>query len=187
MKRNDRTAASGLNLAQTRAIGRMTMNFNWMEHGIEVLIRTIVSDSLEKIGLIEQVLNPLGFRQKLHVLRGLVVALPDHYVKSAELDRAYAEFAAAIKSLSSSAERLNEFRNNIVHWRPFLVIHDWERQPKFTAATAAEIDAKSIEMDKIGTQFFARAVYLYRGDGSLTFGTHVKRGPSSPKNKGLTP
>ena len=174
MKRSYRSTGRGLSLAQTRAIGRMTIDFNWMEHGIEVLIRIIVSDSPDKMSLIEQALKPLGFRQKLQVLRGLVAELRDHYVKSDELDRAYAEFAAAIKSLSSSAESLNEFRNNIIHWRPFLVIHDWEKQPKFTAATAAEIDAKSIEMEKIGTQFFARAIYLYKGDGSLTFGTHVK-------------
>jgi hypothetical protein len=183
MKRNNRTAASGLTLAQTRAIGRMTINSNWLEHGIEVLVLMIVSDSPEKLRLIEQALKPLGFRQKLQVLRGLVAELPNHYVKSAELDRAYAEFAAAVKSLSSTAERLNEFRNNVVHWRPFLVIHDWKKQPKFTAATAAEIDAQSIDMDKMGTQFFARALHLYSGDGTLTFGTHVKRGPSSPKKQ----
>ena len=184
MKRNNRTAASGLSLAQTRAIGRMTINFNWMEHGAEVLIRTIVSVSPEKISQIERALKPLGFRQKLGILRRLVADLPDHYVKSAELDRAYAEFAAAIKSLRSTAEKLNEFRNNIVivHWRPFLVIHDWEKQPKFTAATAAEIDAKSIEMDKMGTQFFARSLSLQM----RRLGTHVKRGSSSPKNKSLT-
>jgi hypothetical protein len=186
MKRTNRTAAGGLNLAQTRAIGRMTINFNWMEHGVEVLIRTIVSVSPEKISQIEQVLKRLGLRGKLAILRGLVADLPDHYTKSAELDRAYAEFAAAIKSLRSTAKRLNNFRNHIVHWRPFLVIPDSEKQPKFTAATAVEIDAKSIEMYKMGTQFVERAVYLFKGDGSLTFGAHVKRRRSSPKNRSLT-
>src|SRR5260370_20157419 len=92
MKRNSRTAASGLSIDKTRAIGQMTINFNWMEHSIEVLIRLIVSDSAERMSLIEQALKPLGFRQKLQVLRGLVADLPDHHVKSAELDRAYAEF-----------------------------------------------------------------------------------------------
>jgi hypothetical protein len=186
MKRTNRTAAGGMNLAQTRAIGRMTINFNWMEHGAEVLIRAIVSVSPEKRSRIEQALKPHGFRQKLGILRRLVADLPDHYVKSAELDRAYAEFAAAIRSLRSTAKRLNEFRNNIVHWRPFLVIHDSEKQPKFTAATAAEIDAKSIEMDKMGTQFVERAVCLFDGDRSLTFGTHIKGRRSSPKNRSLT-
>ncbi|MDR3721601.1 MAG: hypothetical protein P4L00_08375 [Candidatus Acidoferrales bacterium] len=176
-----------MNLAQTRAIGRMTINFNWMEHGIEVLIRTIVSDSSgEKSSLIEQTLKPLAFRQKVKVLRGLVADLREHYVRSAELDRAHAAFVDAIKSLSSAAEKLNDFRNNIVHWRPFLTILDREKQPKFTAPTATEIDAKAIEMDKLGTEFFARSIYLYRGDGSLTFGTHAKRGSSSPKHKSLT-
>jgi len=177
MKRNNRTVASGLKLAQTRAIGRMTISFNWMEHGIEVLLLMIISDSPEKLSLIEQAIKPLGFRQKLQVLRGLAAELPDHYVKSAELDRAYAEFGATIKLLSSTAERLNELRNNIVHWRPFLVTHNWEKQPRFTAPTPAEIEAKSIEMERTGTEFFARALHLYKGDGSLTFGTHVKRRP----------
>jgi hypothetical protein len=186
MKRTKRTAAGGLNLAQTRAIGRMTINFNWMEHGAEVLIRAIVSVSPEKISRIEQALKPFGFRRKLGILRRLVAELPDHYAKSAELDRAYAEFAAAIKSLRSTAKSLNEFRNDIVHWRPFLLIPDSEKQPKFTPATAAEIDAKSIEMYKMGTQFVERAVCLYDGDRSLTFGTHVKRRRSSPKNRSLT-
>jgi hypothetical protein len=186
MKRTKRTAAGGLNLAQTRAIGRMTINFNWMEHGAEVLIRAIVSVSPEKISRIEQALKPPGFRRKLGILRRLVAELPDHYAKSAELDRAYAEFAAAIKSLRLAAKRLNEFRNNIVHWRPFLVIPDSEKQPKFTPATAVEIDAKSIEMDKMGTQFVERAVCLFKDDGSLTFGTHMsKRAPSSPKKQRL--
>jgi hypothetical protein len=119
MKRTNRTAASGLNLAQTRAIGRMTINFNWMEHGAEVLIRTIVSVSPEKMNLMERTLKRLGLREKLAILRGLVADLPDHYAKTAELDRVYAEFAAAIKSLSKTAKRLNNFRNHIVHWRPW--------------------------------------------------------------------
>jgi hypothetical protein len=164
----------------------MTINFNWMEHGAEVLIRTIVSVSPEKISQIERTLKRLGLRGKLGVLRGLVADLPDHCAKSAELDRVYVEFAAAIKSLSKTAKRLNNFRNDIVHWRPFLVIHDSEKQPKFTAATAAEIDAKSIEMHKMGTQFFECALYLFKCDGSLAFGTHLKRRPSSPKNRSLT-
>ncbi len=186
MKRNRRTAASGLTLAQTRAIGRMTINFNWMEHGVEVLIRAIVSVSPEKINLMERTLKRLGLRHKLAILRGLVADLSDHYAKSAELDRAYAEFAAAIKSLNKTAKRLKNFRNHIVHWRPFLVIPDSEKRPKFTAATAVEIDARSIEMDKMGTQFVERAVCLYDNDGSLTFGPHVKRRRSSPKNRSLT-
>jgi hypothetical protein len=186
MKRTNRTAAGALNLGQTRAIGRMTINFNWMEHGAEVLIRTILSVSPEKMNLMERTLKRLGLREKLAILRGLVADLPDHYAKSAELDRVCAEFAAAIKSLSKTAKRLNNFRNHIVHWRPFLVTPDSEKQPKFKAATAAEIDAKSIEMDRMGTQFFEHAVHLFEGDGSLTFGTHLKRGSSSPKNKSLT-
>jgi hypothetical protein len=80
-----------------------------MEHGIEVLIKIIASDSPEKIGLLDHVIKPCGFRQKLQVLRGLVADLSDHYVRSAELDRAYTEFAGAIKSLSSAAGKLNEF------------------------------------------------------------------------------
>ena len=87
--------------------------------------------------------------------------------------------AAAIRSLSSNAEKLNEFHNNIVHWRPFVVVHGWKKQSKFTTATSAEIEAKSVEMDKIGTQFFARAIYFYKGDGSPTFGTHIKGSPTT--------
>jgi hypothetical protein len=181
MKRTKRTAAGGLSLSQTRAIGRMTINFNWMEHGAEVLIRTIVSVSPEKISQIERTLTRLRLRKKLAILRGLVADLPDHYAKSAELDRVYAEFAAAIQSLSKTAKRLNNFRNHIVHWRPFLVNPDSKKQPNLTATTAAEIDAKSIQMDKMGAQFFKHALYLFKGDGSLTFGTHLRRRPSSPK------
>jgi hypothetical protein len=186
MKRKNRTAASGLSLAQTRAIGRMTINFNWMEHGAEALIRTIVSVSTENTTQTRQELKSLRLRQKLGMLRGLVADLLEHHAQSAELDRACLEFAAAIKSLSKTAKRLINFRNNIVHWRPFLVIHDAEKQPKFTAATAAEIDAKSIEMDKMGTHFFRCAVHLYKGDGALAFDIPVKRRPSSRKNKRLT-
>jgi hypothetical protein len=175
MGQKRRTAASSLSLSQIRAVGRMTINFNWMEHGVEVLIKTIVGDSVGKTSLIETVVKPHGFRQKLQILRLLVADLQDQYVESVELDRAYAKFAAAIKSLSSTAESLNNFRNNIVHWRPFVAIPKWERQPKFTTSTAADIDTKSAEMDAVGTQFFARAIYLYNGEGSLTFGTHVKK------------
>jgi hypothetical protein len=81
MKRTNRTAAGGLNLAQTRAIGRMTINFNWMEHGVEVLIWTIVCVSPEKMNLMERTLKRLGLRQKLAILRGLVADLSDHLCK----------------------------------------------------------------------------------------------------------
>ncbi len=133
---------------------------------------------IEKIPLLESVVKPLGFRQKLSVLRNLITDLENQYVPSKKLDIAYAHFASEVKKLIGAAEKLNEFRNNVVHWRPFLRVWEWEK-PKLKTVSAAEINVKAFEMEELARGFWARALFLYSGDGTLTFGTHYNPKASS--------
>ena len=132
---------------------------------------------IEKIPLLESVVKPLGFRQKLSVLRNLITDLENQYVPSKKLDIAYAHFASEVKKLIGAAEKLNEFRNNVVHWRRFHA--SGNGKPKLKTVSAAEITVKAFEMEELARGFWARALFLYSGDGTLTFGTHYNPKASS--------
>ena len=167
-----RTPGDHLTDPQAKAIGRLTVNFNWMEHAVEVLLNTILST--REYGLAEPLLAPMRLAAKLDVLQRLVKALSEHYVPQPAVERAYRGFAAEMTTWISQAKELNTFRNTIIHWRPFLV-EDAQPQRFRIEVSAKAIEAKSLEMADLGTNLFARALYLRKGDYSLTFGSHIGR------------
>jgi hypothetical protein len=162
--------------AQAKAIGHLTINFNWMEHGVEVLISTILSN--REHGLAEPLLAPMRFAAKVDVLQRLVKELSQHYVPTPTLERAYLRFAAEMKASISQAKELNTFRNTVVHWRPFLN-EDAQRRRFQIEASAKAIEAKALEMEGLGMSLVSRALYLRKGDYSLTFGSHTGRDNST--------
>jgi hypothetical protein len=149
----------------------MTINFNWMEHCLEVLMKFLVTSG--NADLAHLVIKPMPFRQKLNLLRRLVEAVAIHYVPSKENEFAYADFKTKLKQVISNAEKLNEFRNGVIHWRPFLNMNVAEQKP-IMSATAREINVKADAMNEIGNDFFEYAMRLRRGDGALTFGSHLR-------------
>jgi hypothetical protein len=91
-----------------------------------------------------------------------------------------------MKELLKEAEKLNDFRNKIIHWRPFLVRNFSVRPPKFVAASSSEMREKADVMDEIGNTISGMALYLYQGDGTLTFGSHLRkkiRGAGSERSR----
>jgi hypothetical protein len=144
--RRSNVERSGLSLAQTRAIGRMTINFNWMEHCLEVLLKFLVT--ADNPDLVHLILKPMMFRAKLSLLRKLVDAVAEHYVPTTENKAAYAEFKSKLKQIMSDAEKLNDFRNSVIHWRPFLNSRYNKQRPM--AASAPTINDKATEMNEIG-------------------------------------
>jgi hypothetical protein len=160
--------------AQARAIGRLTVNFNWMEHAAEAIIKIIVSP--HEYGLADPLIEPMRFAAKLDVLKRLVESLSEHYVPTPENERAYQRFSKGLKDLIAEARGLNTFRNSIIHWRSFLTEDTHKHRFKIDAS-AKTIEAKSEEMGDVGTKFFAYGLFLRKGDYSLTFGTHVAKSP----------
>lgn len=90
------------------------------------------------------------------------------------MDAEYERFRDEMKQLLKEAERLNEYRNSIIHWRPFAGQRSNVRPAKLIASGAKEIAANAMRIDEVGTEIFARGVYLYKGDHSLTFGSHAR-------------
>jgi hypothetical protein len=164
-------------MGQTRAIGELTVNFNWMEYSFGVIIHVIVApEEMGRIGLIEPLINHAGFRQRLLILKELLVELSQQYEPSAKMHREYDKFCFQMKELMKEAQKLNDFRNDIIHWRPFVGSSlATVRQPKVVAGKASEIREKARSMYQVGNSIFARAVFLYDGNHVLTFGTHIKQ------------
>ncbi len=162
--------------SQARAIGRLTVSFNWMEHAVEMLIRTILSTKDYRLD--EPLVAPMRFGTKLDALQRLVKELSQHYVPTPLIEKAYARFAAEMKKSISQAKQLNTFRNSVVHWRPFL-IEDAQPPRLRVEVSARAIEAKALEMELLGTDLFGRALYLRTGDYSLTFGSHVEKDGST--------
>jgi hypothetical protein len=160
---NRRRSSFGLSVAQERAIGQMTVKFNWMEHALEVLIDLALGTESD---LASPFVRRMGFGTKVDVLKELVEKLYVHVPN--ENVEAYQDFVSAVTKLISQAKELNTFRNSIVHWRPFLQ----DVTPKVKIEASSEtIAQKADEMELVGYQLFRRALGIRRGsDNALVFG-----------------
>ena len=171
-----------LSLAQERAIGRMTLKFNWMEHALEVLIESIVGGD-EGTSLVLPLIARMHFVMKVEVLKDQVTALAEHYVPTDENEEAYQQFASAVKQQISQAQQLNEFRNSIVHWRPFLGGQHATKAEIDVSAKA--IDQKADEMESVGNELFSLAIGVRQGDSAFAFGRQFRPDwPGLPSHKG---
>jgi hypothetical protein len=159
-----------LSLAQERAIGRMTVKFNWMEHSFEVMINLILGG--DEVSLAEILIDRMPFGTKVDALKRMVDALPPHYVPTEENEQAYKQFASAVKQQISQARQLNTFRSGIVHWRSFLGGTMPQGQVE---ATAKAIDKKADEMESVGDEIFSRAIGVRQGDNAFAFGQQFRK------------
>lgn len=160
------SASPGERLSQplAEAIGRLTVNFNWMENSVEVLIRAIVSP--RGSGLADPLITPMPFRAKLECTKKLIKLLEEHFVPTPENEDLYTLLKAQLEALISQAQQLNTFRNKLIHWRPFLLEERDSHTPEITADTDT-IEAKSKEMFNVGLDLFVHAIRLRKADYSL--------------------
>jgi hypothetical protein len=77
-----------------------------------------------------------------------------------------------MKGLISQARKLNDFRNDVIHWR---AVRDSATGEFPILSSARDINKKAQEMNHLGTEFFARALNLRDDDRTITFvGNHDK-------------
>src|SRR4051812_31445711 len=72
----------GVTVAQATAIGYMTIQFNWLEHAVEVLITMIAVK--ENHELLDPLVKRTEFSRKLNTLEKVVASLPNFVASSNE-------------------------------------------------------------------------------------------------------
>jgi hypothetical protein len=163
-----RERMTGITDAQALAIGHLTITFNFMEAMLDSFISIILASP--NPGIAELLIEPLNFSRKLDTLKKLVDALSEHYVPSDASQRAYQAFASSTKALIVEARALNDFRNEMIHWRA-----DHLNQKVSIGKTPREIDVQSARMNDVGVKLASRWLGLYDGTGAMTFGQQFRK------------
>lgn len=149
---------------QAQAIGRLSIVFNWLESAVEFLILEIVCPTNERLG--DVLIKKMSCTAKVQHARKLIAALPEIVKLSGENALLYQRFAERARELLGSVARLNETRNDLIHWRPF---QEPSKQEVVISQTPAAIMTTSHEMGDTAIGLLELALLLRGNECSLNW------------------
>ncbi|MEZ5398608.1 MAG: hypothetical protein R2729_03000 [Bryobacteraceae bacterium] len=121
------------------AIGRLSVNFNWLEQIVEMLLERVAAP--ESTGLVQILYVEQAFRRKVDLLMNVLNRLPDFAVPSSTGQ--WSLFIEGLRPLLIEARNLTSRRNKVIHWHP---------QQEDSKITESEVLEAAAEVQKLALQ-----------------------------------